>query len=557
MKKLLLLLSTILGLAIALTGQSLQQKVTMKYSSEPLGEVLADISQSYQVRFSYSPDFIPVDKKVSVQVNEQTLSSALDDICEQVPMRYASAGGQILLKPDRSKETQRLGQLSTLKGKVRQTSPIYPEPINKAERERLKGDMSPLGKFEEHLVIEGSTGNDLKNINTTAYRLPADTLLEESYIWNDDHRLAQVSLLPFLGTNTDRSDEITNNVSFNVLWGTNGGVDGLEVGGLVNVVVNDVNGMQIAGLGNKIGGNLEGTQIGGLFNVNKGNTTGLQVAGLVNTTQKGNAVQLAGIANRSKEDYKGLQFSGLFNTSGGKAEGSQISGIFNYAYSDAGTQLSGLFNIAEDVHHGQLSGLFNKGRHVNGSQIGLVNISDTITGTPIGLFNIVKKGYNRIEISSNDVLYANVGVKFGAHRFYNIIHAGARWDNLKPGATGTPPGTYMSWGLGYGIGNTTRLSPRVLMNFELVAIQINEQEYWTRELNLLNQVRLGFDFHKPGKRFSVFAGPVGNVMVSRVANPETGAIGSTIIQPPYTLLEATDNGTNVKFWIGLQGGIRF
>jgi hypothetical protein len=557
MKKLLLLLSAILGLAAATTGQSLQQKVTMKYSGEPLGQVLTDISQSYQVRFSYSPDFIPVDRKVSVQVKEQSLSYALDMICEQVPMRYASAGGQILLKPDRSKETKRLGQINTLKGKVRQTSPIYPEPVNKAERDRLKRNMSPLGKYEEHLVIEGSTGNDLKDINTGMYRLPADTLWEESYIWNDDRRLAQVSLLPYLGTNTDRSAEITNNVSFNVLWGTNGGVDGLEVGGLVNVVVNDVSGMQIAGLGNTIGGNLEGTQVGGLFNVNKGHTTGLQVAGLLNTTQKGHAVQLAGIANKSKGDYRGLQFSGLFNSSGGKAEGSQISGLFNYAYSNAGTQLSGLFNIAGDVSHGQISGLFNKGAYVNGAQLALINISDTITGTPIGLFNIVKKGYNRIEVSGNDALFANVGVKFGAHRLYNIIHAGARWDELKPGVADTAPGTYMSWGLGYGIGNTTALSPRLLMNFELVAIQINEQEYWTKSLNLLNQVRLSFDLHKPGKRLSVFAGPVGNVMLSRVVNPETGAIGSTVIQAPYTLLEATDSGTNVKFWLGLQGGIRF
>jgi len=542
-----------------LPAQSLQQQVSLSYSGERLDNVLADISQSYQVRFSYSPNFIPVDKRVSVQANNMPLSTALDDICAQVPMSYASVGGQILLKPDKSRKEQ-LGQLNTLKGKVTQTSPIYPEKdMNKVERERLKQMLLPIEKMDENLVIKGE-GHDYKQINTSVYRLPEGVVEGDSvssYIWREDRRLAQISLLPYLGTNALESDEITNNVSFNVLWGTNGGVDGVEIGGLVNTVRKDVNGMQIAGLGNTVGGDVEGTQVGGLFNVNKGATKGAQLAGLVNTTHTGEAAQLAGIGNLSKADYKGLQLAGIFNHSGGNAEGTQMAGLFNYAYGKTGTQVAGLFNIAGDVSEGQVSAIFNKGAKVEGSQLALINIADTISGTPIGLINIVKNGYNRFEISAHDILYANVALKLGAHKFYNIFHLGARWDKLKPGEPDAAPGTYMSWGLGYGIGNTAILNPRLLMNFELVAVQINEQEYWTRELNLLNQVRLTFDFHKPDKRFSFFAGPVGNVMVSKVRNPETGELGGTVVKPSYLLIDESDENTSVKAWVGVQAGIRF
>lgn len=556
--KQLITIVLLLGAVAGLSGQSLQQQVSLSYSEERLDAVLADISQSYQVRFSYSPNFIPVDKRVSLQLSNATMESALDELCKQVPMRYASVGGQILLKPDKSRKEQ-LGQLNTLKGKVKQTSPIYPEEDrNKKERERLRQMLLPIEKMDDNLVIEGG-GEDYKSINTSVYRLPEGVAGDSasSYIWREDRRLAQISLLPYLGTNAMESDEITNKVSVNVLWGTNGGVDGLEVGGLVNTVRKDVRGMQIAGLGNTVGGDVEGTQIGGLFNVNQGSTKGAQLAGIINKTRTGDAAQLAGIANLSKEDYQGLQLGGIFNHSGGKAEGTQIAGLFNYAYGKTGTQVSGLFNVAGDVNAGQVSAIFNKGETVKGSQLALINISDTISGTPLGLLNIVKKGYNRFEVSAHDVLYANLALKLGAHKFYNIFHLGARWDKLKPGEPDAVPGTYMSWGLGYGIGNTAILSPRLLMNFELVAVQINEQEYWTRELNLLNQLRVTFDFHQPGKRFSFFAGPVGNVMVSKVRNSETGELGGTVVKPPYLLIDESDENTSVKAWIGVQAGIRF
>ena len=530
-------------------AQALGQRVTLRYSGEPLGAVLADISHSYDVRFSYSPDFIPLQQRISLKVENEPLSVALDDICQQAPLAYAAMGGQVLLKPDNSR--QQLGQLETRKPQVTQNSPIYPEPMDprqQAERERLEKLLSPIGENQENRVIKGG-GYSYKEVSLDTYRLPAEPASGRK----GDTRLAQISLLPYIGTNALRSNEITNKVSVNLLWGTNGGVDGLEVGGLVNSVKNDVNGVQVAGLGSLVGGEVKGTQVGGFFNRNKGMTTGVQVAGLINIAEEATAVQTALGANVTNGDFAGVQAAGFFNIAGGNADGLQVSGLFNYSGGAVKTQVSSLFNKAGDVEGAQASLLFNKAKRVDGFQFGLVNVSDTINGVPLGLLNIVRHGYNRIEISTSDALYANVGLKLGARSFYNIFQLGARWDDVPPNTNARK----MSWGLGYGLGSAITINPRLLLNIEAVAMQINEQERWTREVNLLNQLRLTLDFHKPGKRTSFFVGPVGNLLVSRIQDADSGVIGSRVIRPSYTLLDKTGDKTNTKLWIGLQAGVRF
>ena len=119
----LLLLSTSIA-----SAQQLAKKVTMRYSNEPLGNVLTEISTSYDVRFSYSSDFIPVDQRVSVHVENQPLSVALDDLFETTSVQYASIGGQVVLRKSNQIPTGQLSQIRTLTGKVKQTTPIYQEP---------------------------------------------------------------------------------------------------------------------------------------------------------------------------------------------------------------------------------------------------------------------------------------------------------------------------------------------------------------------------------------------------------------------------------------------
>lgn len=561
MKK-LMLLTGLLYFSLSLVAQSKAVLASYRTVNQTLGEVLTDLEQQYKIHFSYSPDFIPLERKVSINAEGAKLEDIMDEICRQLPISYRKTGDQVMLKPSRKKE--QLGQLDPVKPKVRQQSPIYPADFDEAERERLSQRMQPIRQSKSK-VINGPGGDAYRELNFDLYRLPpppaiTETEAEEGF--KDDRRLAQVSILPYVGTNLDRSDEITNNVSLNVLWGTNGGVDGLEVGGFYNEVINNVEGVQIAGVGSKVGGDVIGTQVSGVFNVNKGKVKGVQAAGIFNVAGETQAIQAAGLFNISHGDAAGLQASGLFNISKGKADGMQVASLFNKSSGFTRSQIAGFFNKAGDVEGGQVSSLLNIAKRVDGFQVALVNVADTVNGVPIGLLNIVKNGYNRFELSSNDALFANAALKLGAYSFYNIFKVGMRWDQVEVAGTavaGNDPELERgyTWGLGYGIGTTKHFSPKLMMNIEATCMHINELERWTKAVNLLNQLSLNISYNGVDRRTSFFAGPVANLMVSRVADPETGALGSRVIRPSYTLADGGGDRTNLRFWVGIQGGVRF
>ncbi len=556
-------LLTLVGLlawlsAPVLQAQPLDQLVRLDYAGEPLGAVLADLEQRYAVYFTYSSYHVPVEEPVFLRMDEVRLASALDTLLAATSIIYIEVDGQVVLRPDPHKELlSRIDPLSSSgDGPLRPLSPQAP-PRN---RQPWEEEMVTLGSIRLELPGGDRTAEvDLEKyreaMRQAARKPEAETVLEENLF--SDHQLAQVSLLPYLGTNSYRSNEVTNNFSLNVFWGTNGGVDGVELGGFVNTVVKDVKGIQVAGLGNTVGGKVTGTQLAGLFNLTQDTLVGAQAAGLFNITRQAEAAQVAGLFNLNRQDFAGLQMAGGFNLSAGKAEAVQMAGLFNVAGDKTKTQLAGLFNWAGDVSGSQISSLLNVGKKVRGSQIGLINVADTIAGPSVGLLNIVRKGYNRIELGGSATLFANLGFKLGSHKFYNIFHFGGRWDarERQVNEVTTQQGIFLSWGLGYGVGAVAVFSPRTAMNVELVATHINELEEWTNELNLLNQLRITFDLRLGSGRPSFFFGPTANLLVSRRVDPDTGLIGSGIA--PYTLYEETVGDTNLKFWAGGYCGFRF
>jgi hypothetical protein len=83
--------------------------------------------------------------------------------------------------------------------------------------------------------------------------VPAKTRITAQNIGVIEQRWAQLSLLPFVGSNRFVSGLITNRLSINVLAGYSGGVRGLEAGSILNMVRNDMNGVQLSGFGNIVG----------------------------------------------------------------------------------------------------------------------------------------------------------------------------------------------------------------------------------------------------------------------------------------------------------------
>ncbi|MCK5186388.1 MAG: hypothetical protein KAR43_04585, partial [Deltaproteobacteria bacterium] len=153
---------------------------------------------------------------------------------------------------------------------------------------------------------------------------------------------AQFTFAYPLGTNGTDATSVSNNFSLNALYGLNGGLDGIEIGGIMNY--------------------------------NTGGVTG---------------VQLAGVANINAEQTHGFMCAGFYNLSTDDASGVQMADI-NTAMGDfTGVQL----------------GVVNYAKRLKGVQLGLINVVGEDNGAvPIGLINIVKGGYYELEIVSGEVI---------------------------------------------------------------------------------------------------------------------------------------------------------
>ena len=511
---------------MCLNAQSLDlnRTVTLKYNNQRLGYILSDLSRKYSVPFSYSSNFIPVAKRITIRERNITLAEGLDKLFAPTQIVYAVIGNSIALKIDASKEV----------------IPIIETPIDR--KQEIESEETPFLKKSSFPILVWEHQIPAEVLEKMKNPPPPLTSLEvpdrgEGFL---EKQMIQVTLIPPISTNEELAEKTTNTFSFNILWGRNGGLDGIEVGGFVNTITNNMQGFQLAGVGNQVEGDMQGGQLSTIFNYNQGFTKGVQ-ASLFNIANTANVVQLAGIANIIQGDFDGLQAALVGNYTKKQANGVQASGLFNYSEKKANMQFSLGLNKAMEIKNLQI-GLVNIAKKVNGRQIGLVNISETAEKIPFGLFNYVKNGYNKIEVGGNEVIYGTIGYKSGTRKFYNIFQLGS-------------PFAKKVWSLGYGFGTAFKLKEQQYFHIEYVASHVNENEFWTKELNLLNQFKFNFDWQLQGNS-SFFIGPSWNLLASKRKDVETLAvIGSDL--PPYTILDKSIKATNWKMWFGISGGVRF
>ncbi|MEL6969875.1 MAG: hypothetical protein AAFO02_06875 [Bacteroidota bacterium] len=521
----LLTLVWLAALPSMLLAQLSGQLVSYDYEQMDLGLALADLEDRFDLRFTYSPSRLPMDYPLSASVNHMEVKPAMDKLFADCPIKYAFIGDQIVLRSDPG----RLTQIESRPTQPRQQTPLYQEP-EREPRPRPTPPVTPNIPTREPRQISGGdqwqkdklSDEELENLALSMERHERSLAMEE---YEATHRLAQISILPYLGTNTHRSHEVTNNVSVNVFWGTSRAIDGFEVGGVGNTVVEDMHGFQLAGAVNHVGGSVIGTQMAGLVNFAGGKTEGAQLAGLVNI---------------ARDSMTGAQVAGLFNISGHDMDGAQVGGLFNWSEGDVGSQHSVFYNRA---------------RYVSRRQVGIINVCDTTAKAPYGLLNIVKYGYNRVEVGATEGLFVNLGAKLGTRKLYNIFHLGFRWDTFEQEVDGqVGSAAYTTWGLGYGLGIAPRLGKKTLLNVELVGMHINEMESWTNQLNLLGQFRSTFDFQL-GERMSFYAGPSFNIMFSDLYDPVSDTYGSRVL-PVDPLFNVQEGSTNIQGWVGFSAGLR-
>ncbi|NLR90205.1 STN domain-containing protein [Flammeovirga agarivorans] len=379
-------------------------------------------------------------------------------------------------------------------------------------------------------------------------------------------RVFQFTLVPFLSNANFLGGSYVNKVSLNTFMGYSAGVEGIEIGGLVNINRYKVTGVQIGGLANIVGGNVKGVQIGGItnynmnkvdglsvggiFNMAKDSTLGMHVGGIVSMTRKNvYGLQIGGILAAAKTNVHGMQLSGIYNyaesingmqvsgiTSSTKENinGMQLAGISNYGKNINGAQVSGIFNIVSDTTKGaQIAGIYNRSEEMNGLQIGLVNYAKKGNNSiPIGLFSWYDDGYHSAEYSVDEFSFVNFAFRSGSKRFYNYYQFGYQFNQREN----------LNEGLSFGGGVGTFIGNRINIEGGIHSFYQIEEDQFTD-----SYVRVALMYAQPiGKTFTFVIGPTANYQLNFDDN-------TLPFDPPSFYTYHTNNSI---LWISAKAALR-
>lgn len=612
-----LLIISLSGLSF---GQDLDQSISIKAYNKSLEEILTLITKKYQVSFSYMNNDLPdnkIDVDFEGISLDHALSNLLEGFgydhlikSGKVIIKKATSSTdkseKIIVKdsipespdtpiqpddlvkeedvddPDNPNKNVVLGENITEETFDTEEEVSQEEIATERETKEEPLDAQPVKRYNpgSGVLITYKSGGQKEE--TLEYEDPgpiqrifsrkSDTIPHNAL----KRRIAHFGLFRPFSTNGADAKNYINNISIHAFVANSGGLEGFEFAGISSVISGNGSGMQVSGVANLVSEEFSGAQLSGVSNISWYDFEGLQAAGITNISYDRNlGVQLAGVANIVRGRESGLQAAGIVNYTSGEALFGQVAGVHNFAWSVnglqasfavnsagkiKGIQASGFINLANKVEGAQVAGFMNQAREVKGAQvapflnvakkvhgvqIGLINISDEMHGTPIGLFCLAKRnGYLDLEVFYSDDFQANAAIKVGAQHFHNIFAFSYETDNKN------------RWAYGYGFGSQWGRGD-FRLNTDLVTYYVVEDEFPNGgfrdfELNLLSRLRFLPSLHLGD--FGIFAGPTFNMMVSEHTDPESGVIGSDITPTP--LYEETNFGTNWKFWIGYNIGIR-
>ncbi|MEZ4800942.1 MAG: STN domain-containing protein [Flavobacteriales bacterium] len=461
------------SLSIQVFSQKLDKKISFQCVNIPLRDALSKLEKENNIIFSYSPNTLDTQTKVTVSLANQPLRAVLIQ-CIGTDFQFKESKNYIIISKDKKAE-----KMVAIKGYVNdQDGNSLNDVTVYDKRSRSSANTDTTGYFElyikreyapEEIMISKSAYSDTAfaminnsgnfhslildekpdstlHIDLTAIKRGWDNVAQEiAVFWLKNrpevenvgdtiYRKAQVSFVPFIGTNHRLSANCSNAFSFNILGGVAFSSRAFEFGGLFNMNRENAEGVQIAGLYNLNGGAQSGFQLSGLFGYNQLHSKGAQIGGLFNYNPQG---------------FDGFALGGLFNYTGKSSSGFQLAGIANISREKfSGVQLAGLVNYA---HHADV-------------QIGFINIADSMSGTPIGFFNFVKSGYHKLEISYDSDEHLNLAFRSGVPQFYTILLS-----SIRPAYRDST-----EWSFGYGIGTAPKLAKNVRLNFDLTSQQMVE-----------------------------------------------------------------------------------
>lgn len=263
--------------------------------------------------------------------------------------------------------------------------------------------------------------------------------------------------------------------------------------------------------------------------------------------------QAAGVANVVGREVKGVQAAGVANLVIGDFMGFQTAPALNITAGNfRGLQIGGV-NVAGEVLQGwQAFGVVNIANRVrSGHQVGFVNYADSSATVPFGYFSFVRvNGYRRLELSTDELNYGNVTFKTGVRKFYNIFTFGT--NVFLPNK---PIGS-----IGYGIGTAWHLGRRSrgdarkwMLDLNFVASRVAlEKKFLKAPYAVHPRLSLNLE-RKISPRLTLSVGPTFNLFFS----PYTGLLrGGETSLPSINVTTAVNGEGSAYGWIGFQAGLR-
>ncbi|MBE0646334.1 MAG: hypothetical protein IH596_00970 [Bacteroidales bacterium] len=604
----LLLLAAVVGFPALGQRSHLSKRISLSYSSVPLYKALDEISRIGNFSFSYNADLIDTDSLVSVKVEDARVGTVLEELLGENIRNKEIGNHVILMKYIPRDERTNIKQKTEyqINGYVRdgrtghklKDATIYEVARRKSVLSDSQGHYSfelpvggdiqglyfakagyadtvifirPVRDYTLNVPLKPLFGDILRISSRPAelqvnlidsmalvnLLVPRKALITSENLQVYGTRAFQISLIPYVGTNWMNKGSYTSALSFNLLAGYSGGVNGFELGGLVNIVRRDVRGLQVGGLANIVGRSTMGVQVGGLFNVNLGHFKGLQLSGLMNFQRDTlTGTQIGGLCNYLEGKMQGVQVGGLTNITTGHVDGWQVGGLANIAFKDVsqtqigglfnfgrhvyGIQIAGLVNIASGNVNGlQIGGLVNYAKSVVGVQLGAINISTKIeSGVPVGFFSYVHKGgLHRFELYADEVFYGNVAFKSGTSKFYNIFQVGV--------------GTSWMVNYMYGIGTFFSFGPKWSLDLNLISGLVFSTTPSLALHGCLTKFLPALEYRFK-KHLAIFGGPTYNLYAfdeTRTFRPDGIA--------PYTFFDQVRGYQRLQMWVGGTVGVRF
>lgn len=557
------------------------KRFSFELKEKTLSEALVLITQHTGFRFSYNPDIINGKEIVSLQAKEYSI----DDILKHTlpySVTYKQTGKHIIILPSTEKKEENNSLITSKKEEKLEKIPIPDTGIlvddchsyvNLKNEEEMKKQLATLLLAATAMTTQLSAQD-----TTTIETIKPSTENNQESASSGVAKPFQFSFVCPLGTDWIHSPENTYNISLNLVGGVIGRSKGFELSSVFNMDQYSARGVQMAGVFNIAGykpayreeSNVtqfasifnyvkagESTQFAGGVNIaekayvqaaggiNIAKESPAQIAGGINISKKGSA-QLSGMANGSGESR--MQMAGGINLT--KQGAFQASGLSNIASTSAcqiaggvnvtkkgSFQLSGAVNVAE-TSSCQIAGGVNVTKR-GGFQMGVINVRDTADGVTLGIINIVKHGgLVDFGVEGGEFLHTSLTFRSGTYKLYTIFSASYNY-------------TDKFWSAGFGLGTSVSLAKWCGINFEFMHHSLYDIPSNWDEYNGLVQIRPLVDF-RIAKNFNMFIGPTFNLLIQSKNHDEPFGI-----KVPYSIAGGSYDNTDLNFWIGVTGGIRF